>query len=245
MVNSKRIQVALAILLYIAFAFFIISQVADVLDFTFMLDNQDMLIKGTLYTVGLSILAFFASTVIGFLLFLMTESKIIFFRAVSNIYKEIIMGTPLLVLVFVMVYIIGVALGIRNKLMLGFLTLTLYMSPYMTNIFDGAFKSIDPNQFMVMDFYGFNLYQRYRYIILPQMIRPSIPGLLNNLSGIIKGTSILSTIAVSEIFYTISVLNNKSYRFIEGYFILWLVYLMITIPLSLLAKHMSNKKAIR
>ena len=153
------------------------------------------------------------------------------------------MGTPLLVLVFVVVYIIGVAFGIRNKMLLGFLSLTLYMSPYMTNIFDGAYKSIDVSQFVVMDFYGFNLFQKYRFIILPQIIKPSMPGLINNLSGIVKGTSILSTIAISEIFYTTSVLSNQSYRYIEGYFVLWMVYLMITIPLSRLAKYLSRQES--
>ena len=56
-----------------------------------------------------------SSMVIGFLIFLMTESKNTFTKTFANIYKEIIMGTPLLVLVFVVVYIIGVAFGIRNK----------------------------------------------------------------------------------------------------------------------------------
>jgi ABC-type amino acid transport system permease subunit len=120
------------------------------------------------------------------------------------------------------------------------MALTLYMSPYMANIFEGAYQSIDQSQFAMMDFYGFNLVQRYRYILLPQMVKPIVPGLINNLSGIVKGTSILSTIAVSEIFYTVSVVSNRTYRYIEGYFVLWMVYLLITIPLSRLAKHYSK-----
>lgn len=238
---NKHLQIGAAVVLYIALAVFIISQVADVLDFTALFENRRMLLNGALLTLGLSAAALVSSMILGFVIFLMTESKNEFIKAVSNIYKEIIMGTPLLVLVFVVVYIIGVALGIRNKMVLGFLSLTLYMSPYMTNVFDGAYKSIDSSQFTVMRFYNFNLYQRYRFIILPQMLRPIIPGLINNLSGIIKGTSILSTIAISEIFYTTQVLSNQSYRYIEGYFLLWLVYLVITIPLSRLAKYLSQQ----
>ncbi|WP_058486201.1 amino acid ABC transporter permease [Defluviitalea phaphyphila] len=242
MKKFKLVQIVLAFLLYIFLFVFIINEVADVLDFTFLIENKSMLINGAMLTIGMSIASFISSTIVGFIIFLMTESKIVFLKTIANIYKEIIMGTPLLVLVFVVVYIIGVAIGIRNKMMLGFLSLTFYMSPYMTNVFEGAYKSIDSSQFMVMDFYGFNLYQRYRYIILPQMIRPIIPGLINNLSGIIKGTSILSTIAISEIFYATSILSNKSYRYIEGYFVLWMVYLIITIPLSRLAKYLSRQE---
>lgn len=239
---SRFIQIGLAVAIYILLIVFIISQVADVLDFTFLIENKNRLIEGAMNTIGISIVSFISSIILGFVIFLMTQSKTIFIKTTANIYKEVIMGTPLLVLVFVVVYIIGVALGIRNKMMLGFLALTLYMSPYMTNVFDGAYKSIDSSQFMVMEFYGFSLYQKYRYIILPQMVRPIMPGLINNLSGIIKGTSILSTIAISEIFYTTTILSNKSYRYIEGYFVLWMVYLIITVPLSRLAKYLSKQE---
>ncbi|MBF9016954.1 MULTISPECIES: amino acid ABC transporter permease [unclassified Oceanispirochaeta] len=238
----KLVQIALAVMLYVALFLFIITQLADVLDFSTLFESRSRLLKGALLTLGLSLASLVSSMILGFLIFLMTESVNVFLKTTAGIYKEIIMGTPLLVLVFVVVYIIGVALGIHNKMMLGFLALTLYMSPYMTNIFDGAYKSISRNQFMVMDFYGFNLYQKYRYIILPQMIRPLIPGLINNLSAIIKGTSILSTIAIADIFYTTQVLSNNSYRYIEGYFVLWMVYLLITIPLSMLAKYLSRQE---
>ena len=235
------IQIALAFILYILLLVLIIQQVADILDFQPLIDNKIMILESALKTLNLSLLALVASVVSGFIIFLMTESKIVFIHFVAKIFKEIIMGTPLLVMVFVIVYIIGPAFGIREKIALGFFSLTLYMSPYMANIYEGAYKTIDNNQFMIMDLYGFNSYQKYYYFILPQMIRPIVPGLINSLSSIVKGTSILSTIAVTEIFYTISILSNQTYRYIEGYFVLWLVYLVITIPLSLLAQFFTKR----
>lgn len=240
----KRKKLAAAIVaggIYVLFFAFVLTQVADVLDFSVLVDYRGQLIDAALLTLGLSLLALLASMVVGFIIFLLAESSNLYVKYVVEIYKEMIMGTPLLVLVFVVVYVIGVAFGSSDKLLLGFMALTLYMSPYMTNIFEGAYKSIDESQFVMMDFYGFNLMQRYRYILLPQMVKPIVPGLINNLSGIVKGTSILSTIAISEIFYTISVVSNRTYRYIEGYFVLWMVYLVITIPLSRLAKHYAIK----
>jgi ABC-type amino acid transport system permease subunit len=73
------------------------------------------------------------------------------------------------------------------------------------------------------------------------MIKPIMPALINNLSAIIKGTSILSTIAVTEIFYAVSLVSNQTYRYIEGYFVLWIVYLIITIPLSLTAQYLTRR----
>ena len=241
MKRKKLAAGIVAVGIYVLFFAFVLTQVADVLDFSVLVDYRGQLIDAALLTLGLSLLALIASMVVGFIIFLMAESSNLYVKYVVEIYKEIIMGTPLLVLVFVVVYVIGVAFGSSDKLVLGFIALTLYMSPYMTNIFEGAYKSIDESQFVMMDFYGFNLVQRYRYILLPQMAKPIVPGLINNLSGIVKGTSILSTIAISEIFYTISVVSNRTYRYIEGYFVLWMVYLVITIPLSRLAKYYSRK----
>lgn len=241
--TSNVISRILAVLLYVVLVGLMIYQVSDVLDFNFLIESRMRLLDGALNTVWISLVSLILSALIGFLIFLMTESNSVFVRTVARIYKEIIMGTPLLVLVFVVVYILGVAIGVNDKVVLGLLAITMYMSPYMANIFDGAYRSIDSNQFIVMDFYGFNLYQKFRYILFPQMLKPIIPGLINNLSGIIKGTSILSTIAISEIFYTTSVLSNTSYRYVEGYFVLWIVYLVITIPLSLLAKYITKQEA--
>lgn len=240
-INNKYVQFALVVILYIAFFVFMISTVADVLDFSAIFARKEFLRDAVINTVILSITAMICSMIIGFILFLMIESKFYFFKASAKIYREIIMGTPLLVLVFVVVYIIGVAFNINGKLMLGFLAITLYMSPYMANAYEGAYKTIDKNQFTIMNLYGFNSYQKYRYFIIPQMIKPIMPALINNLSAIIKGTSILSTIAVTEIFYAISIVSNQTYRYIEGYFVLWLVYLFITIPLSLVAQYLSRR----
>ncbi|RDE64094.1 ABC transporter permease subunit [Psychrilyobacter piezotolerans] len=241
MLKKRILPVIVIAIVYILFFTFIINQVADVLDFSVIFQYKKQLIKAIGTTVFLSLAVLFASMIVGFLLFLMTESSNRYLKYLIIVYKEIVMGTPLLVLVFVVVYIIGVAFNISDKLMLGFTALTLYMSPYMTNVYEGAYNTIDENQFIVMDFYGFNLFQRYRYIILPQMIKSIIPGLINNLSSIVKGTSILSTIAISEIFYSVSVVSNRTYRYIEGYFVLWMVYLVITIPLSRLAKYYSKQ----
>ena len=238
----KSLPLFFSLALYVLFFAFILSRVADVLDFSALGEYKGQIFRATLLTVFLSLVSLLLSMIVGFGIFLMTERKNPYLKIPAVFYKEIIMGTPLLVLVFVVVYIIGAAFGMRDKLALGFLSLTLYMSPYMSNVFEGAYETIGKNQFVIMDFYGFNLWQRYRYIILPQMIRPIIPGLINNLSGIIKGTSILSTIAIGEIFYTTTVLSNRTYRYIEGYFILWIVYLVITVPLSFLAKIMSGKQ---
>ncbi|WKY42934.1 amino acid ABC transporter permease [Eubacteriaceae bacterium ES2] len=226
---------------YIGCIYLILFQVSDVLNFSQLLLYKEQLLMAFVTTIIISLISLVASIIIGFITFVLQTFPNRYLKYLIGTYKEIIMGTPLLVMVFVVVYIIGLALNIHDKLLLGLIAMTMYMSPYMTNVFEAAYNTIDKNQFIMMDFYGFNLYQKYRYILLPQMIKPIIPGLINNLSGIIKGTSILSTIAIQEIFYTISIISNNTYRYMEGYFVLWLVYLLITIPLSRLAQYYMKK----
>lgn len=240
--NKKKISTFLIVsFFYIICLIFMVNNMSDVLDFRVIFNYKFQILKAFFTTIKFSFISLVLSLILGFIIFIMQKSSNLYLNYFVSIYKEIIMGTPLLVMIFLIVYVIGVSLDIHNKEFLGIIAITMYMSPYMSNIFEGAYNTIDKNQFVIMDFYDFNLYQKYRYIILPQMVRPIIPGLINNLSGIVKGTSILSTIAIEEIFYTVSVLSNNTYKYIEGYFILWLVYLIITIPLSLLAKYYSRK----
>jgi ABC-type amino acid transport system permease subunit len=68
--------------------------------------------------------------------------------------------------------------------------------------------------------------------------------MLNNLSSIIKGSALLKIVSVSEISYTITVISNENYAVVEGYLIMWIMYLMITIPLSMLAKNIGRRYEI-
>ncbi len=139
------------------------------------------------------------------------------------------MGTPLLVLVFVSKYMIGEAFNLENDFYIGIGAITAYIGPYMANMFKGAIDSIDPQQYVVMDLYGFNSFQKYRYIILPQVLKRMLPPIMNNLSYAIKGSSLLYIVTITEIYYSIKLIQSKTFAFTEGFLVLWLAYLCITI----------------
>lgn len=206
-----------------------------------ILEQSTMLKDGIQNTLLISGITLVCSLFLGFLLFLALRSKNLFLRSLATLFREIILGTPLLVMIFLAVYVVGDLVSIQNKFFLGTTALILYMAPYMANSFATAISVVDVNQFMEMDLYGYTLYQRYRHIILPQMIAPLMPSLLNQLSSIVKGSALLKIVSVSEISYVITVISARNWAVIEGYYIMWLSYLVITIPLSLLA-HWVEKK---
>lgn len=206
-----------------------------------ILVNKNLLLQGFFNTVWISLITLIGTLILGFILFMMIRSKIVIIRAIAEVFGEIIMGTPLLVMIFLVVYPLGQFIGSNDKLFLGILAMILYNSPYVANAYETTASVVTSEQYTVMDLYEFKWYQKYMYVIIPQMLKPFIPSLINNLSSVIKGSALLNIIAVGEITYMTTVISNRNYAVIEGYYIMWIMYLMITIPLSLLAKYIGKK----
>lgn len=206
-----------------------------------ILASRSLLVKSFFSTIMISLITLFGTLILGFVLFVMLRSKITVIRAIAEVFGEIIMGTPLLVMIFLVVYPLGQVLGSGDKLFLGTLAMILYNSPYVANAYESTAAVVTEEQYIVMDLYQFKWYQKYQYVILPQMVKPFIPSLVNNLSSVIKGSALLNIIAVNEITYITTVISNRNYAIIEGYYIMWIMYLMMTIPLSLLAKYIGKK----
>ncbi len=236
-----RIQKTAAYLILISLFVVILLTATDNLRYDLILSEGRLLFDAMITTLWISLVTLILSMVFGFIFFLAMRSQIVFLKTLSNGMKEIVMGTPLLVMIFLVVYVFGIKAGIHSKLSLGILAMTAYMAPYIANAYETASAVIDEDQYTVMDLYHFNLFQRYRYIILPQMIRPLIPSMLNNLSSIIKGSALLKIVSISEVSYVITVISNRSYASIEGYLVMWVMYLIITIPLSLLSAYLGRR----
>ncbi len=211
--------------------------------YTLILDSWPLLLSGFFNTILISVATLIGAMIFGFILFIMMRSTITLFRAIANVFNEIIMGTPLLVMIFLVVYVLGPTINYKEKIGLGILALILYNSPYIANAYQTTAAVVDNDQYVVMNLYQFKWYQKYLYIIIPQMVRPFIPSLVNNLSSVIKSSAFLNVVAVTELSYITSTVSARNFAFIEGYYVMWLLYLCITIPLSLLAKYLSKKVA--
>ncbi len=208
-----------------------------------ILQSWPLLLSAFFTTIAISVATLVGAMLFGFALFVMMRSSVTLARAIANVFNEIIMGTPLLVMIFLVVYVLGPSIGYREKLGLGILALILYNSPYIANAYQTTAAVVDNDQYTVMDLYHFKWYQRYVHVIIPQMVRPFIPSLVNNLSSVIKSSAFLNIVAVSELSYITSTVSARTFAFIEGYYVMWILYLCITIPLSLLAKYLAKKVA--
>ena len=231
----------LAIATFVAFAMFVVVRQRRPLDMSTFEPYWNAIRAGFGRTLWVSFVSLIASTTIGFLFYLLSIARVGYFRAFTDVFTEIIYGTPLLVMIMIMAFVIGPAFGTTNRAIMGLMGLIVYMVPYMTNIFRSAIASIGTEQYMAMDLFGFTPYQRYRYIIVPQVIRILMPPLMNNFSLIIKGSALLNVLSYRELFYEISLMTNNTFRFVEGFLLMWGLYLVITIPLSQITKWIDRR----
>lgn len=244
--NLNIIAYVLVFISILLFMFYVAS--ARTSDFQLYLITDrfgPLIFRGFLNTIWVSTVVLLGSMIIGFLFFKMSKSNIPYFgaylRAFTNVFTEIIYGTPLLVLIVVSAFVIGPAFNIYQRNLAGIISLIIYITPYMKNVYQSAFSSISNDQFMAMDLFGFTPYQRYRYIIVPQVVRILMPPLMNNFSLIIKGSALLNVLSFNDLYYSILIAQSKTFAFVEGYLLMWALYLIITIPLSQLTKYIERK----
>lgn len=241
---NKIVSYVFAILTFAAFAAFVVLRQQTPFRPELLEGYNSLIIEGFFNTIIISIISLFGSVVLGFVFYLLSVSKVRFFEAFTDVFTEIIYGTPLLVMIVVMAFVIGPAFDTFDRSLMGTIGLIVYITPYMTNIYKSAFSSIGSDQYMAMDLFGFTPYQRYRYIIIPQVARILMPPMMNNFSLIIKGSALLNVLSLTELYYAIRVVQSRTFAFVEGYLLMWGLYIIITIPLSQLTKYIERRSSI-
>jgi polar amino acid transport system permease protein len=238
---NKTVSYVFAIITFAAFAAFVVMRQQTPFRPELLEGYNNLIVEGFFNTIIVSIISLFGSVVLGFVFYLLSVSKVRFFQAFTDVFTEIIYGTPLLVMIVIMAFVIGPAFGTFDRNLMGTLGLIIYITPYMTNIYRSAFSSIGSDQYMAMDLFGFTPFQRYRYIIIPQVTRILMPPLMNNFSLIIKGSALLNVLSYTELYYAIRVVQSRTFAYVEGYLLMWILYIAITIPLSQLTKYVERR----
>lgn len=241
---KKKLDILQYILVICGFVGLIICALRYTTDnprYDLILASGELLRKSYFTTISISLVSLAGTLLLGFLLFVMLRSSFTLFRAIAEVFSEIIMGTPLLVMIFLVVYPFGRLIDSSDKVFLGTLAMILYNAPYVANAYQSAAAVVTEEQYTVMDLYQFKWYEKYWFVILPQMIGPFLPALMNNLSSVIKSSALLNVISISEITYITTTISSRNFAIIEGYYVCWILYLVVTIPLSLLAKFIGKK----
>lgn len=171
---------------------------------------------------------------IGVLCAVITHLKVPVLRQITGIYIELFRNTPLLVQLFFLYFALP-KIGIRISAQLcGSLGLGLLGGAYMTETFRSGLENIAPIQSASAQSLGMNKLQTFRYVILPQAVSSSVPGLLANVIFLLKETSVFSTISLMDLMFTAKDLIGMYAKTIECLTLLVIFYLIMLLPVSIL-----------
>jgi polar amino acid transport system permease protein len=206
-------------------------------------DYRQKFLTGWLTTVALSLAALLASTAIGVIAAQMMRSGIALVESAARVYVEFIRGTPLLVQLLIGFYVVASAVGLENRYVVGTLVLALFSGAYMAEIFRGGLDAIPRAQLDSARAIGLSPWQTLRLVVLPQAVRIVLPSVAGQLVSLIKDSSLLSVIAISEFTLNAQEVNSFTYSTLESYLPLAAGYLALTLPLSALSRWLERRFA--
>lgn len=173
----------------------------------------------------------------------------------STLYVEVMRGLPMLVIVLYMGFAVTPALrDASGEWMTGeidlrgipaaIIGLSIGYGAYLAEIFRGGIESIPKGQMEAARSLGMNYFQAMRYVILPQAIRVILPPLGNNFIALLKDSSLISVIALPELLQRGRLWISRTFRAFEGYNSVAILYLIMTLVLSLLVRVIERRSSI-
>ncbi|EDY82952.1 ABC transporter, permease protein, putative [Verrucomicrobiia bacterium DG1235] len=198
-------------------------------------------IEGWLVTVLVSSLSLAFACLIGGLSALAYRSRFLPLRYLFKIYVEITRGTPLLVQMLLIFYVFADAAHIENRYVVGIIILSLFSGAYVSEIFRAGIESVGSSQLLSAKSIGFTPYQTFRYVIFPQALSRSLPALAGQFANLIKDSSLLSIIAISEFTLNAQEVNTSTLSAFESFFPLAIGYLLLTLPIFHLSRRLEKQ----
>ncbi|MFJ8237808.1 amino acid ABC transporter permease [Ureibacillus sp. NPDC094379] len=208
-----------------------------------VIDNLPFLLKGAYYTLLITVVSMFFGLIIGLLTAIARIKGNRFLRMIARVYVSIIRGTPPLVQIVIVYYGLvdyGIELG---PLTAAYIALSINIGAYVSEAFRGAIQSVPKGQTEAAIATGMTERQAMRRIVIPQAIRYAIPPLGNTFVGMLKETSLVSVIAVTELMRSAQLLVSQYYVYMPFYLAIavmyWIMSTVFTIILHQIEKRLS------
>jgi polar amino acid transport system permease protein len=207
--------------------------------------NWDKIIEGLVLGLSLAVVSLLIGCAIGLVAAYGRTSRLRWLGWLVWIYVEIIRNTPLLLLIF-FVYFGLPELGIRNldKYQSFVLALSLYAGAYMCEVFRAGLASIPTQYREAATAIGLRPWQRQRWVVLPVMIRITLPSISNNLISLFKDTSLAAAIAVPELTFTARQINANTFRVMEAWLTASALYLATSYLIAIVLRRVERRYAV-
>jgi len=203
-------------------------------------DSWPLLLQGAKLTLVLTGLGLAIGIPVGLLLALIRLSPIVFLRPIAKVYVEIVRGTPLLMQIYV-IYFVLPAIGIElGPFVSGVIALSLNAAAYIAEIFRAGIESIDSGQMEAARSLGLDYKGSMQWVILPQTLRRVLPPLTNEAVALLKDSSLVSVVALSELMRVGKEIATNSGSPTTVYLTIAACYLALTLPLTWLVRRLES-----
>ena len=217
------------------------------------------LVKGIGITIFVTVVSFALASALGLALALAALSPSIVLRQIARTYVEVIRGIPIIVLLLYVAFVLAPAMVVawnwltspagfepwRTRdfplLWRAIIALTIAYSAFLAEVFRAGLRSVDRGQIEAAQALGLNGWQRFRHIVFPQAFRTILPPLGNDFVAMVKDSSLVSVLGVSDITQLGKVTAAGNFRYFETYNVVALVYLTMTITLSLVLRRVERR----
>ncbi len=195
---------------------------------------------GILRTFEVTLMSIVCALVVGLIAGLGRISRVVILNRIATIYVEIIRGIPLLVQIFYIYYALGKIIQVPD-IIAAVIAMTVCYGAYLGEIFRAGIQSIAKGQMEAAIALGLTRGQALRRIILPQTIRVVLPPLGNEFIALLKDSSLVSILAVSDLLRRGREYASKTFDYFEAFTVVALVYLVMTLFFSRLVALMEKR----
>ncbi|MBB6340268.1 polar amino acid transport system permease protein [Pseudomonas fluvialis] len=198
------------------------------------------LLWGLWTTLWISVLSGVFGLLIGLVSGLCRLSSNPTLRDLSTVYVELVRGTPLLVQIFIFYFFIGTVLNLSREFA-GVAALALFTGAYVSEIVRAGVQSVAKGQNEAARSLGLTAAQSMRHVILPQAFKRVLPPLAGQFISLVKDTSLVSVIAITELTKSGREAITTSFSTFEIWFCIAALYLVINLPLSHIAGRLERR----
>lgn len=210
-------------------------------DFAILSKYSHLFWVGLGWTMAYTIGTVFLGTLLGLVVGILRLSR---WRAIDWLlvaYIELFRCTPLLVQIIWFYYAFPVLLGLNIPAHVAAMSvLSLYGGAFYAEIVRGGIESVPRGQWDAARALGLRSWRVLRLVILPQALKPMLPPYVNQSVTQLKNTSLVSVIAVPDLVYNATLINAETYRPLEVYTTIAVIYFAILFPATLLARRLER-----
>ncbi|MCK0196970.1 amino acid ABC transporter permease [Ancylobacter sp. 6x-1] len=209
---------------------------------TFSAVHLEFIAFAALWTIGLSAIAFVGGGIVGFAVALARISHIRALRYAAIVYIQVVQGTPLLILLFLIYF--GIAIVGFNEvpaIIAAGIGLTIYSSGFLAEIWRGCIESVPKTQWEAAECLALTPWQRMTRVILPQALRIATAPTVGFLVQIVKNTSLASVVGFVELAQAGKLINNSIFEPFTVFMVVAAFYFAICFPLSTWSRSLERK----